>query len=141
MKKLPIDTYDPKVYPRKLWVTNEVEGLDKVFIFMRTDDLDKENLNGYKSLVEMDNAIMCTCPVMRISDGKYGVLVIAMSIEDVNTESIAHESVHVADYFFNQLDLVSQDFTDGNEAYAYLVGWAAGCISNSMIKYNKEETL
>lgn len=141
MKKLPLDTYDPKIYPRKLWVTSEVEGLDKVFVFMRTDDLDKENLNGYKSLVEMDNAIMCTCPVMRISDSKYGVLVIAMSIEDVNTESIAHESVHVADYFFNQLDLVSQDFTDGNEAYAYLVGWAAGCISNSMIKYNKEEIL
>lgn len=141
MKRLPLDVYDPKVYPRKLWVCNEVEGLDKVFVFMRTDDPDKENPNGYKSILETDNSVMCTCPVMRISDGKLGVLVIAMDMETVNTESIAHESVHVADYFYNQLDLVSQDFRDGNEAYAYLVGWAAGCISSSMVKYNKEETL
>ena len=29
-------------------------------------------------------------------------------------------------------DLDTQDFKDGNEAYAYLVGWAAGNISNTI---------
>ena len=41
-------------------------------------------------------------------------------------------AVHVADYFCEQLGLYTQDFKDGNEAYAYLVGWAAGNISNTI---------
>lgn len=42
------------------------------------------------------------------------------------------DAVHVADYFCEQLGLYTQDFKDGNEAYAYLVGWAAGNISNTI---------
>ena len=78
---------------------------------------------------------MLTCPVMRISDGLYGVLVIALDLDSITSDMIPHESVHVADYIFSQLGILSQDFTEGNEAYAYLVGWAAGCISSSVTKF------
>ncbi|QOR56925.1 hypothetical protein [uncultured phage cr60_1] len=34
MKKMPkVDRYDPVIYPRKFWVTYDVEGLDKMFEF------------------------------------------------------------------------------------------------------------
>ena len=60
-------------------------------------------------------------------------------IIDMDTATIAHESVHVADYYFQVTGCNSEDFTDGNEAYAYLVGWAAGCIANVLIKEQKNE--
>lgn len=144
MKKISVDTYNPNIYPRKLWVAHGIEGLNKVFTFMSVEDPLKESPKGYKGIadvVENENAIMCTCPVMRISDNSLGVLIILIDLELVDTECISHESVHAADYFFSQLDLVSQDFTEGNEAYAYLVGWIAGCVSSSMTKYNKGETV
>lgn len=52
----------------------------------------------------------------------------------------AHEAVHIADYIFEQLGMYSQQFHDNNEQYAYLVGWAAGCISKTIIKNIKNDT-
>lgn len=44
MRKMPkVDEYDPVVYPRKLWVTDEVEGLDRIFKFMRANNFNLEN--------------------------------------------------------------------------------------------------
>ena len=59
---------------------------------------------------------------MNIATDELGILVILMNEDKVTTDVIAHESVHVADYFYEQLGLYSQDFSSGNEAYAYLVG-------------------
>ena len=134
MKKPMIDIYDPVVYPRKLWVADKIEGLDKVFSFMKIADPYIENESAYDKMLsdaEYTNSGMLTCPVMRI----YGVLVIALDLDSITSDMIPHESVHVADYIFSQLGILSQDFTEGNEAYAYLVGWAAGCISSSVTKF------
>ena len=60
------------------------------------------------------------------------IVIAVTSIEDITPDMIPHEAVHVADYFCEQLGLYTQDFEDGNEAYAYLVGWAAGNISNTI---------
>ena len=37
MKKI-LNTYDPVIYPRKLWVANYAEGLDKKFVFCNIED-------------------------------------------------------------------------------------------------------
>ena len=58
----------------------------------------------------------------------------------MDSSLIAHESVHIADYFYEACGCNSEDFTDGNEAYAYLVGWAAGCIANVLIKEKDGKT-
>jgi hypothetical protein len=138
MKKRPkINKHDPKIYPRILWVTSEVEDLDKIFTFMRVDDPNKVSDTAYRDILDdYDNnySIAVTCPVMNKDTNELGVLVVVIDKENVNAEVIAHESVHVADYFYNQLGLCSQDFVDGNESYAYLVGWSAGCISNVLIE-------
>ena len=60
------------------------------------------------------------------------LLFVSTNTEDITPDMIPHEAVHVADYFCEQLGLYTQGFKDGNEAYAYLVGWAAGNISNTI---------
>lgn len=141
MKRKPkIDTYDPKIYPRILWVADDIEDLDKVFYFMKTNnptEISKETFDDIIDDVEEGSSIAVTCPVMHRVTNKLGVLVILLDKECADHNVIAHESVHVADYFYNQLGLYTQDFVDGNEAYAYLVGWSAGCISDTLIKSKK----
>lgn len=141
MKKPKIEMHDPVIYPRKLWVSDSIEGLNKTFIFMKTTDPYTENPTSYDSILndsEYSDSGMITIPVMRMSNGLYGVLVIALDLEDITPDMIPHESVHVADYIYSQLGIFSQDFTEGNEAYAYLVGWAAGCISKSISNFKKD---
>lgn len=136
-KRQKIDKYDPKIYPRVLWVASDVEELDKIFTFMRIEDPNDVSKTMYDDILgdyKDNSSIAVTCPVMDKNTHELGVLVIILDKENVNTEVIAHESVHVADYFYNQLGLCSQDFVDGNESYAYLVGWSAGCISDTLIK-------
>lgn len=126
MKKKPYDVYSPEIYPRLLFVSTNIEDLDKYFIFL--DVYGNNDGSEYNKLLqEIDKK------VIRKSDNKYGVIVIAVtSTEDITPDMIPHEAVHVADYFCEQLGLYTQDFKDGNEAYAYLVGWAAGNISNTI---------
>lgn len=139
-KKRNVDEYDPNLYPRKLWVTTEIDKINEKFIFLDSVD-NKEDCRTYKEIqndYENEESVAITCAVMDITTGALGVLVILLIKDKVDAEVIAHESVHVADYFYEQLGLYSQDFSQGNEAYAYLVGWTAGCISNTLIKNKKQ---
>ena len=133
-KTLKIDTYDPVIYPRLFWVTDELEGLDRVFEFI-TIYSGGEKTTDFEELMKYINdnpSGMVTCAVMRKSDSRLGVIVIVLDIDDITPDMIPHEAVHVADYFCNQLDIVTTDFKDGNEHYAYLAGWAGGCISKTV---------
>lgn len=140
-KKLNVDKYDPKIYPRKLWITTEIDKLNEQFVFVNGID-NLENCSTYHEIqrdFEYGTSIALTCAVMNIATDELGVLIILMNKDKVTTEVIAHESVHVADYFYEQLGLYSQDFSSGNEAYAYLVGWSADCISNTLNKIRKQD--
>lgn len=65
-------------------------------------------------------------PVMHVKSGKYGVMVWIKDTAGSNTGTIAHESVHVATYIFNDIGAF---LTPSNqEPFAYLVGWAADCL-------------
>lgn len=128
------------LYPRSLWIVNYYEEdptmLTKKYIFYK-------NLPGWKEVdkdIEKelssaeDNAIAGCYVVEERSTGTLGLLLVIFRINDMDTATVAHESVHVADYFYEVCGCNSEDFTDGNEAYAYLVGWVAGCIANVLIK-------
>lgn len=53
MKKTPrVDRYDPIIYPRKLWVTGDVIGLNKIFKFNKLDNTKEECISAYDELVE-----------------------------------------------------------------------------------------
>lgn len=128
------------LYPRSLWIVNcngeDPTMLTKKYIFYKNlpgwkevySDIDKELISAE------DSAIAACYVVEERSTGNLGLLLVIFRIEDLDTATVAHESVHVADYFYEVCGCNSEDFTDGNEAYAYLVGWAAGCIANVLIK-------
>lgn len=139
--KRKIDKYDPVIYPRLLWVTNSIEDLDEVFIFCDITDFNKENPNAYCGLIEeyesgTINAV--TMPVIHKNTGKAGVLAVIFGLDDKELlNTIPHEATHITDYIFDSLGL-SADVFSRNECYAYLLGWAASCISSSVIKFNKQ---
>lgn len=141
MKKI-LNTYDPVIYPRKLWIANYAEGLDKKFVFCNIEDFNIVNEDTYKSLVEEfyeEYTAAVTIPVHYKATGEAGVLVVIFNpdnLEDaINT--IAHEATHVTDYMYDSLGLSAECF-HRNENYAYLLGWAAGSISSSLIKFKEE---
>lgn len=145
MQKKPIvDKYDPVIYPRLFWVTHDVEGLNKIFMFCSIDNPKKEELGAYEQLLQEystnGTGVLVTCPVIHRATRQYGIITIILRPDDLEAGDEAHEAVHVADYMFEQLGMYSQDFHDNNEQYAYLVGWAAGCISKTIINNKKYDT-
>lgn len=142
MKKTPkVDRYDPVIYPRTFWVTYNLEGLDKVFKFCSMNDCRTEEPGAYNSLLkefEEGTGVLVTCPVIHKATQNLGVLTIIIRSENMEAGDEAHEAVHVADYMFEQLGMYSQNFSENNEQYAYLVGWAAGCISKTILNIKRE---
>ena len=57
-----------------------------------------------------------------------GVLGLWAFKKDFTVKNCAHEAVHVADFAFQVFGIKKLDYNDANEAYAYLVGWAANSI-------------
>ena len=76
--------------------------------------------------------------VQEKSTGILGMMLVIFRLEDMDTSTIAHESVHIADYYFKLLDVMLKTLQMEMKAYAYLVGWAAGCIANVLIKEKME---
>lgn len=105
MKKKPYDVYSPEIYPRLLFVSTNIEDLDKYFIFLDVyGNNDGSEYNKLLQEIDKYDGGMVTCKVIRKSDNKYGVIVIAVtSIEDITPDMIPHEAVHVADYFFSRM--------------------------------------
>ena len=133
------------IYPRTLWIVNvsnedPLNLLKKFYFVKNTPGWNELDDNIQNELDEVSQSAIAGCyPVQEKSTGNLGMMLIIFRIEDMNTSVIAHESVHIADYYFQVTGCNSEDFTEGNEAYAYLVGWAAGRIANVLIKEQKNE--
>ena len=134
------------LYPRTLWIVNCDEEdatklVNKFTFFLNKPGWDQVNKNIEEELENASNSAIAGCyAVEEKSTGKLGLLMIMFQVDTIDTSIVAHESVHVADYFYEVCGCNSEDFSDGNEAYAYLVGWVAGCIANVLIKENNGKT-
>lgn len=71
-----------------------------------------------------------TCDV-RDRNGNNAVLVYFIDKESVNISTIAHESFHAADFMMDTLGIVFNKDCE-NEHVAYLIGWIARCIDNTL---------
>ena len=115
-----IHTFDPVIYPRKLWVTYDVtpEELNEMF---PTGDIygnHFKNENGYFGI---------TCRTMDKND-KGGVLIrFADNKESMSPWNIAHEAVHAAGYICDYIDIKADWSND--EAFAYLTTWIVKCCT------------
>lgn len=128
------------IYPRTLWIVNcskehPVHLMHKFIFYLNTPGWNQVNKNIEEELSNADNTATAGCYVVEEkSTGKLGILMVIFRLEDMDESIIAHESVHVADFYYEVCGCNAEDFTDGNEAYAYLVGWVAGCVANVLIK-------
>lgn len=138
-KNLKVDEYDPQIYSRKLWVATSTEGLADIFQFYMTDGTTPMSKVDAEIELADDGIEMCTFAVEKLSNGLYGALVVIPDVDIIIEGTIAHEAVHVADYICEQQHLNTESFSKGNEAYAYLVGWVAGCISKTIIKEKQND--
>lgn len=119
---MKIHQFDPIIYPRLLWVCTTANKDEMLKNFkLNESELEKSlYING-----------VTTCKTELLSSGKFGVLVFCNNKKQLTISNIAHESVHVADCIFEDIGATGQDFSQGNEPYAYLVGWASECIFNA----------
>ena len=129
-KKTTIHEFDPQIYPRLLWVVKggELEDIKDMFDFDLPDD-------------EERGAV--TIPVRRKVDSRLGYCVWFPKAGDIrNLDWIAHESTHVALCIFNDIGGVIS--YEGQETFAYLVGWVFGCIDTvrkyKEVKHGSEES-
>lgn len=128
------------MYPRTLWIVNcdseDFTQLTNKFIFYHNEPRWNRIYTDIKEDLERsyETAVAGCYVVEEKSTGKLGILMVIFCLADMDASTVAHESVHIADFYYEVSGCNTEDFTDGNEAYAYLVGWIAGCISNVLIK-------
>lgn len=130
-KDVVIDEFSNYIYPRMLWVMNggTIEQIQRNFL----DEYGQEiTYDGVDSLA-------CVYAVTSVSSGLRGFLVWIRG-KRLTTSDIAHEAVHVAMSIYHDVGAVAD--ANNQEPFAYLVGWAAQCISwvcNHKIRYIENE--
>lgn len=101
--------FNPEIYPRTLWVAipqteEDVEYLAKQFThYQMTPSMDEEipyNQVMNRLLQNRDTSIAECRPVWHKKQNKYGVLCVVHLPAELDSSVVAHESVHIADYFF-----------------------------------------
>lgn len=113
-KKTIIHEFDPQIYPRLLWVVKggSLEGIKDMF----ETEISEEEAGGAVTFL-----------VRRKVDNRLGYCVWFPKSGDIrNLDWIAHESSHVALCIFNDVGAIITP--EGQEPFAYLVGWVFGCI-------------
>ena len=115
MKEVKVYEFDPVIYPRLLWVSiaPSLEVLNEHFLIDGPADANPFGVGA--------DVFGCVTRVILRRGEKYGALMVINKRSYVVPSLIAHEAVHVADLFFEQLGIEKGCFSDGNESYAYLV--------------------
>lgn len=138
--------FTPEIYPRKIWLVIPQKQKDYNAIVDRFTAynfaVSKNTKLAQDKFLERirigRSAVLAECwPVEEKESTDYGILCIIHEPPNMDASHFAHESVHIADYICEQLGLLTQDFTEGNEAYAYLVGYIMTCFMDIIEQYNK----
>ena len=140
-----IRKYCLDIYPVDLYISTIdcFEEMKRKFLFYPTikDLLNKEN-NG--SPISPASADGVTFIVRDKRTGDKGVLILIEAPDKLDGTAIevaAHESTHATDVIWDIIGGIGQGYDQGNEPYAYLLGWIAGKVGQFMIDYlrNKED--
>ena len=109
-----IHEFDPKIYPRLLWVTY---GCPTAVL---------KDMFGDEATDMPKNADAETVVCQRKKpDVRGGVLIRFENKAAMTTKNIAHEAVHAALDIFDYVE--ARISSDNQEPFAYLVGWIADC--------------
>lgn len=109
-----IHEFDPKIYPRLLWVTYGCPTAVLKDVFGdKARDMD-----------ESADAETVVCRRLK-PDVRGGVLIRFENKAAMTAKNIAHEAVHAALDIFDYVN--ARISSDNQEPFAYLVGWIADC--------------
>lgn len=135
-----IRRYDIGFYPMTLWVST-ISNFDKYrprFEMYPTikdmndgrdgNPLNPENKGGVTYLV-VDKKTKSKGVLILISEPNID------NITDFDFDISAHESVHAADAVFDVIGAYTTGYDEGDEPYAYLVGYISGKIGSFLIEY------
>ena len=117
--------FDPKIYPRSLFVMKGCDPKDVTDRFTTRDD------SEFEIEIEVGSEpSMSTFSMVKFKDtGKYGELVVVwIDDKDVDPSMISHEAFHVSMDILSELGI--KFHADNQEPIAYMVGWCARCISD-----------
>lgn len=117
--------FDPKIYPRSLFV---MKGCDPKDV---TDRFTTRDGSEFEIEIEVGSEpSMSTLSMVKFKDtGKYGELVVVwIDDKDVDMSMISHEAFHVSMNILSELGI--KFHADNQEPIAYMVGWCARCISD-----------
>jgi hypothetical protein len=131
------------IYTRTLFVAvtdnrKDLQKLVKDFTFCTREYPFTTQYTGdlVEFLANVCNRTTAFCsPVIRNSDNKCGIMCIIPEVKGADINTVAHEATHITDYFYQSLQMDAQDYSEGNEPYAYLVGWAAENIHKTCCEY------
>lgn len=126
MNKTIFHKFDPIIYPTNLWVCKK----PTVEEFLDFFDFDNSGLPANHKLNYDPNifAIAQCIPVIHKESKEYGIVCVVIRKSEMSISVCAHEAIHIADYIYESCSMETQSFTNRNEPYAYLVGWATDCI-------------
>ena len=120
MEKVTFHEYSPLLYPRSIFI---VIGADKASI------LDHFNIVGSSDNLEFCITDIAYChKVIEKENGRHGVMCNFIDRRRMTIMTMVHEAVHMADYIYEEIGAIGQNFTDHNEPYAYLVEWIVKCM-------------
>jgi hypothetical protein len=112
-----IKKYDPVVYPRKLWISNDTSKRLQA-LFTSAD----------KSPLVLDDDESFVAEVLQVRERSTDLLGELLWIRDnMSLIHMAHEATHIAMDILSNVGI--QFHADNQEPVAYLIGWGAECIS------------
>lgn len=131
-----------ELYPVDIYIASKTdfEEAKKKFYFYSTVQNLLEDTNAGVPYCG-DDADGGTFMIRSKKNGTKGVIVFLEESELLDGycfEIAAHESTHVADIIWDIIGAIGEDSSQGNEPYAYLLGWIAGKVGQYIIDTLKE---
>lgn len=123
------------IYPCSVFITKEtdISKLSTKFFFCRRDNVLVETPLTIEEIQRdvVDGVDAACIPVIDRKTNRVGILLVRVTDFDVSV--LVHECVHIADYIFDYTGMNAESFAEGNEAYAYLLGYLFGKIQKIII--------
>lgn len=136
--KTKIYEFDPVIYPFKVHVSKEfdVELLKKLYKAMDGDNNPKPITDEFDV---NDTTTARTIELLHEKEGRdiWGYLVLLYKDDSYTAGQLAHEAVHVANMYLQQLGFLTPSAYN-DEPYAYFIQWVTDCIA-SVLNDKQEE--
>lgn len=136
-KSIVFHGFKPNTYPRMFWVSKHATRTElKRHFDIQVDSTSWLDIYDDEPILGETEYGKCI-PVVAKDSGRVGVVVVFDSAKAMTPGHMSHEAVHVADYIYEELGIITQPFTDTNENYAYLVQFIVECFDQ--VRRNKFE--